>query len=225
MRLSNSEQLRGPVSAIANVAVDTLEFDIVILAAGFEDRAWKLLSEGKFRDGAQCILVRYLNNVPDNRSVYRRYLEMAHSKFGEFNTHPVSLRDKDAETFLVDLSNKLAAIPRRARSIAIDISGMPSFVSCCVLKVARDHRPRESQTVLYTSALQYNPTFEEYQALIADSPEDIELVPQSMALEMADNMTIEAFAGHRASSKSCLAVLPGYEAHRTAGVVDDINPA
>lgn len=225
MKLSNEEQLRGPVSAIADLPAVTSVFDVVILAAGFEDRALKLLREGRFAEGAQCVLIRYVNNVANNRAVYRQYLELAHERFGEFNTHPVTLRDTNADLFMADLSAKLAALPRRARRIAVDISGMPSYVSCSVLKVARDHRPRESQTILYTAAEEYKPTIAEYEKLIADEPDDIELLPQSMALEMAENLTIEAFAGHRGSSKSCLAVLAGYEAHRAAGVIDDINPA
>lgn len=225
MKLSNAEQVRGPVTMVGDLPGTTAEFDIIILAAGFEDRALKVISDGVFRDGTQCVLIRYVNNVLNNRAIYRQYLDLAHNKFGEYNTHPVALRDTDADAFMRDLSAKLAALPRRARRIAIDVSGMPSYLSCCVLKVARDHRPREGQTVLYTSADQYMPTLDEYQDLIAENVDEIELLPHSMALEMAENLTIEAFAGHRSSSKSCLAVLTGYEAHRAAGVIDDINPA
>ncbi len=225
MILSNSEQLRGPVGPVMNIGSATESFDIFVLAAGFEDRALKIISDGNFGKGAHCVLVRYINNVPNNRVVYRQYLDLAHKKFGEYNTHPVSLKNTDAEQFMRDFSDKLASLPRGARSVAIDVSGMPSYLVCCVLKVVRDHRPREVQTVLYTSADEYMPTFEAYKELVSSSPEDIELLPSSMALEMAENLTIEAFSGHRSSSKSLLAVIAGYEAHRTAGIVDDINPA
>jgi len=225
LKLSNAEQLRGPVTPVDNVVTIVDKFDIFILAAGFEDRAVKIIAEGKFHSKAHCILIRYVNNVPNNRTIYRQFLEFAQRKFTGYRTHPVPLRNTDADAFMRDLSAKLAALPRSARSIAIDVSGMPSFLVCSVLKVARDHRPREVQTVLYTSADQYVPTFAEYEQLIAENVDEIELLPNSMALEMAENLTIEAFSGHRGCSKSCLAVLAGYEAHRTAGVVDDINPA
>ena len=43
------------VRALDDVAASTRELDGLILAAGFEDRAFRLLEVGEFRVGAHCV--------------------------------------------------------------------------------------------------------------------------------------------------------------------------
>lgn len=220
-----TDQIRTHVRELRSPVEVSDKVDVLVVAAGFEDRAFPVLAKGQFKDTAHCVLIRFANEIVNNRSYFLKFQAEARAKFADDRIHVVALRQMDAQRFAADLSSALSKLPREARSVAVDISGMPSFVICTVLNAVRTHRSREVQTILYTAAEEYTPTFEEYQALIQGGQEEIELLPRAMALEMSENLILDDFAGYRSSSKSCLAVLAGYEAHRAAGTIDAINPA
>jgi len=217
----------GPlVREVPDVASLLLQTDLFLLAGGFEDRAFAALSRGQLRAEAHCVIVRFINEVPNNRAVFLRYLAEARKHLDDSHIHIVGLKGSDIEAFNVDLSAALAALPRDIRSVTIDVSGMPAHLICSVLRIVREHRSREKQVILYTSAREYTPTRAEYDQIGGGPQDDIELVPRSLALEMSDNLIPDAFKGYRSqAAKACLVIFAGYEVHRAAGVIDAINPS
>jgi hypothetical protein len=214
------------VMAVRNIAECTRRLDALLLAPGFEDRAFNTLPNGEFAEDAWCILIRFLNSVPGNDSVFDKYLRTARDRFGEARVQIVELTQVNPGAFEKELSDKIAILPRTVRHFGVDISGMPSYAICMALKVVRDHRAAERVVVLYTAATIYSPTLTEYQKLNKRNPEEIEFLPKSMALEMDKNLILDSFSGYRSqNAKACLVVFAGYEAHRSTGVIEAVNPS
>ncbi|PKB14103.1 hypothetical protein B0I00_2732 [Novosphingobium kunmingense] len=212
------------VSTLDDIAASTRELDGLILAAGFEDRAFRVLEAGEFRVGAQCIIIRFQNDVPGNNAVFERYFGLANLKFGHSNVHIVDLPHGAPSRLESSIGRTLAVLPRDARVFGVDLSGQPAYAICMTLKALRAHRSGERQIIYYTAAIQYHPTKEEYDAIGAS--DEIELLPRSMALEMSENLSLDAFSGYRSqNARSCLAILAGYEVHRSTGVVEAVNPS
>lgn len=212
------------VRALDDVAASTRELDGLILAAGFEDRAFRLLEVGEFRTGAHCVLIRFQNDVGGNATVFEQYFDLAKRKFESSNIHVVDLPHSTPGRFESDLGRVLAILPRDSRVFGVDVSGQPAYAICMTLKALRTHRAGERQIVYYTAAIHYHPSREEYDAI--SGSDEIELLPQSMALEMSENLSLDSFSGYRSqNARSCLAILAGYEAHRSTGVVEAVNPS
>jgi len=225
MRRVDRPNVASEVRTLADIAASTQLLDGLILAAGFEDRAFRLIEAGTFREGAQCVLIRFQNDVLGNAEVFARYREVAYRKFGPANVHVVDLTHSNPGRLEGDLARTLLLLPRDARLFGIDLSGQPAYAICMTLKALRTHRAGERQFAYYTAAVEYHPTRAEYET-IASGSEEIELLPQSMALEMSENLTLDPFSGYRSqNARSCLAILAGYEAHRSTGVVEAVNPA
>lgn|GEM_PF-2766799 len=216
----------NPVREVTSIPEVTAGADLLVIAGGFEDRALNIIENARLRPTAHCIIVRYVNDVLNNKKLFQKYFDEARRHLPEKNIHVVPLRGTDLATFSLTLSAVLARLPREVRSAAIDVSGMPAYLVCCVLKLVRKHRSREPQTVLYTSAREYNPTRAEYDGLTKDGRDEVELVPRALALEMSDNLVPDGFSGYRSQAgKVCLVLFAGYEVHRAAGVLDAINPS
>lgn len=214
------------VVAVRSIAECTRRLDALLLAPGFEDRAFNTLPNGEFSEDAWCILIRFRNSVPGNDSVFEKYQQAARERFAEGHVQIVDLAQINPDAFEKELSDKIAVLPRAVRHFGIDISGMPSFAICMALKVVRDHRPAERVVVLYTAATTYSPTLTEYQKLNKRNPEQIGYLPKSMALEMDKNLILDSFSGYRSeNAKACLVVFAGYEAHRSTGVIEAVNPS
>lgn len=215
------------VEAVSDVPALTERLDGLVLAAGFEERAFAALDRGAFRPDAHCILIRFVNSIPGNGSVFRRYREAAQARFGEGRVHIVELHQDNPARLEVDLDRKLGELPRAIRHLGVDVSGLPAYATCMALKALRAHHRAENPlTVIYTAALEYNPNRAEYDELIALGGDELELLPHAMALEMDQNLQLDAFSGYRSqNAKTCLAILTGFEAHRATGVVEDTNPA
>lgn len=216
----------GSVTEVEDITTLTEGLDGIVLAAGFEDRAFATLERGKFRPDAHCILIRFVNSIPKNGIVFRRYRDAAQARFSEDAIHIVELHHDHIARLEVDIGRQLGKLPRAIRHLGIDVSGLPAYASCIALKALRALRAENPLTVIYTAALEYNPSRADYDELIATSGDEIELLPHAMALEMDHNLQLDAFSGYRSqNAKTCLAILAGFEAHRATGVVEDTNPA
>jgi len=209
----------------------TAEIDVLILATGFEDRAFHLLDTATFKPEATCVLIRYKNDVLGNRTVFERYSVAVGKKFKKDKVLIVDLTGENIEKFSADLHETLKKIDSEARSFGLDISGMTSYCICIALRSARQIRPFEKQIVFYTSANEYVPTYSDFLALkkklsASTSDNEIDYLPKSMALEMSDNLVLDAFSGHRSGDgKACLVLFAGYEVHRSSGTIDATNPS
>lgn len=206
---------------------DYRDVDILVLAAGFEDRAFHVLQSGNFSDDLHCILLKYRNVLPENEQAFARYRRLAHQKFGKDKTFVIEVGLDDIESFSLRLSGLLNDLPRNLYRAAVDVSGCTGYLTCLVLKCLRERFPFGSQKVFYTSAESYQPSREEYERMKEKAgADDIESLPRSMALEMSRNLVLEEFAGHRSrDARSCLVIFAGYEIHRSSGVIDAVNPA
>lgn len=212
------------VHEVADLPAATCELDLLILSAGFEDRATAVLSGGRFNPGARCLMIEHRTTRPDGVTEY--YRKLAAERFEPGSVVRVELDHDDPRRFEGDLQRELMMLPRECRRVGIDISGLPSHAICSTLKAVRDAMPMDEQSVFYTAALEYNPDHATYLELVAANPAEIELLPKSMALEMADNLILDSFSGYRSqSAKACLALFAGYEGHRSTGVVEAVNPA
>ena len=207
--------------------VDYREVDILILSAGFEDRAIQVLKFAEFSENLHCILIKYRNDIPENDRVFGEYLRLAYERFGEDRTFIVEVGLSDIDGFSSRLSNLLNDFPRSLYRAALDVSGCTAYVICLALRCLRERFPFGTQKVFYTAAKQYYPSLEEYEQMRTKAgAEDIESLPRSMALEMSRNLVLEEFAGHRSrDARSCLVIFAGYEIHRSSGVIDAVNPA
>ncbi len=221
--MSPVERNYSEVATIENIEEVTRCVDALIVAAGFEERAFNVLPNGTFSQTAHCILIRFSNAIAGNEEIFQQYLAVASQKFSADRLHVIELLHRDPQKFATDLSQIIADMPRTVRHFAVDISGMPSYSICLALKTVRDHRSRERLLVLYTWC---NPSLTEYEELVRRHPDDIELLPKSMALEMDENLVLQTFSGYRSqNAKACLVVFAGYEAHRSTGVIEAVNPA
>jgi hypothetical protein len=200
--------------------------DVLVLAAGFEERAFQVLSTHRFNDRAHVILVLYDNDVPGNPELGKRYRIAAEEKFLKSHIHRVQLHANDIDNFKLKCQEVIRALPSDLGKFGIDVSGMPAHVIFALLNLIREAQPYEDQICFYTAAREYTPTEKEYEELKRKQGDDIEYVPKSMALEMSQLLVFEPFSGYRSGdARCCLALFAGYELHRSTGVVDEINPA
>jgi len=214
------------VIQVESISERTKSLDVLVLASGFEDRAFQVLHSGVFSSSAHCIIIKFVNDVAGNAEIFSKFLVEAQSKFSHSHIHIVELKKESREQLETDMANLISRLPRESRRFAIDISGMPSYAVCQVLKAIRFDRSEESIEILYSAAKTYNPTFEEYENLNQGNPMSIDLLPKSMALEMSENLVFDSFSGYRsASAKSFLVLFAGFEAHRSTGVVEAVNPS
>jgi hypothetical protein len=203
----------------------SLDCDVLIVAAGFEERAQRFFFGCSFSPDAFCILVRFDRAVEGNREIESAYMAEAERKF-KGNVMSVALALHDPRPFERHLTKALSALPRSHRKIWIDVSGMPSHAICAVLRLVREFRPVEDQVVVYTAAKDYVPTRAEFERLQSEQPEGVGFLKRAMALEMSDNYIPDCFSGHRSNEgRIALAVFAGYEVHRSAGVIENINPS
>ncbi|MGN7885405.1 hypothetical protein [Dyadobacter sp. 22481] len=199
--------------------------DVLILAAGFEDRAYHFLETATFADDAHCILICFDNDISENLEVTKKFIFRANDKFKSENIQKILLSRTSISNFERNIASTLATLPRVVSNIFIDVSGMPNYCICISLNAIRNYYPYVGQGVIYSSAKQYFPTYDEYHKK-TDIIENSEFLPVSMATEMSEVLMLEAFSGHRSKEGiSCLAIFAGYDAHRSAGVIESINPS
>ena len=200
--------------------------DILVLASGFEDRAFAFLSKSIFHQSAECILIKYVNDTKGNEDVFAKFEKEAKRKFSAKRLRIIEMNRTGFNDFYLQLESALASIRPDLRRIAIDVSGMTSYLSCLALKCIRLSRPLERQLVIYSSAETYVPNHKEYLELVEKQGEDIEYLPRSMAQEMSDNLILDHFSGHQSGDgKACLIIFAGYEIHRSTGMIDATNPS
>lgn len=200
--------------------------DLLIFAAGFEERAYQFLSNSTFKKGAICIIIEFTSNSEFNADVFAKYFNKAKELFTPEAIQIVSLRENNIQLFERDLNEILFKLPRSITNVWIDVSGMPTYIICVSLNSVRTLYPTQPQNIIYSDAQSYFPTFEEYKVLSKKSANNEEFVPKTMTMEMSEVLILETFSGHRSKEGiSCLAVFPGYDANRTGGVIESINPS
>jgi hypothetical protein len=213
------------MNIVADIQREFGALDVIVLATGFEDRAFHVLDNYPSNKWTHLILIPFDNDIPGNTDIAKKFQQRAAEKFDRDRIHVVYLREARIRDFTREFVEVIRSLPLNLCKIGIDISGMPSYMIFAVLNAVRDNRRYETQKIIYTSAREYTPTESDYESLKARQGDDIEYMPSGMALEMSDNLIFEPFSGYRSGgTKSCLALFAGYEAHRSTGVIDAINP-
>lgn len=202
------------------------ECDLLILSAGFEDRSFEFISKVKLKESTYVILIGFENDIVSNDETYQKYYSLINSYVSSANIFKSSIIQDNPRLFSTSLSEALMTIPRKVNNICIDISGMPTHSICMTFKAVRDFRPNHRQKIIYTSAKEYHPTKEEYSKLKQRQKEGVEYMPSSLSKEMSQNLILNCFSGQRTNEgQSCLVLFAGYEVHRSAGVIDNVNPS
>ncbi len=200
--------------------------DLLIVGAGFEDRAFAFLSKCTFHEQTLCILITYKNTIPENTLCHERFSRKGSELFGSKKIFEIQLDSERPADFGLSFEKILSSIPGISKNIWIDISGIPSYAICCVLRACRLQYPGRDLFVVYTAALEYYPTKEEFELQSAAQQDCVEYLPSSMALGMSSILYIDSFSGHRSKNgATCLAVFAGYDAPRSSGAIDEVNPA
>lgn len=200
--------------------------DLLILAAGFEDRAFHFLHSSRFNKESRCAIIKFENSDDYSERISEKFMFELNRKFKKENIFEYSFNSSKVSKFEEEFVQLLYGLPEVSGKVWIDISGMPTHLICSVLNACRGLSPGSSQTIVYTSACDYHPSEVEYLKLKSKNPNGIEFLPKSMAREMSEVLILKSFSGHRSKEGvSCLAVFAGYEVHRTSGVIDNINPS
>lgn len=199
---------------------------LVVLSAGFEDRAKEFISKATLDINSTVLLVKFENDIENNNETYEEYRQIIVDQIGESRVTTVSLNQKYPREYIVDLEAALQKMPRDINEVWLDISGMPSHAICASLQVVRAYKPTYPINVIYTSARTYHPSKSEFDTLKKKQAEGIEYLPSSLAREMSENLILSSFSGQRTNEgQSCLAIFAGYEVHRSAGVIENVNPS
>lgn len=201
--------------------------ELLILAAGFEDRAFEFISKTKFSSKANCILVRFDFDIKGNKDIQLKFEQQIDSKFSKDRVFRIEINQSAPQLFEKQLKDVLPKISPFSGETWIDISGLPTHAICSTLRLSRNYFPKREQVIVYTSAKNYFPTYDEYQKLKSSlSNGVVEFLPPTMALEMSEVLMLEGFSGHRSKEGvSCLAVFAGYDVDRSSGVIESINPS
>lgn len=201
--------------------------ELLILAAGFEDRAFEFISKTSFSINANCILIEFKFDIDENKEVHSRFNEKVESKFSKDRIFRINIDQEFPQNFEKQLKNTLPRILPFTGEAWIDISGLPTHAICSTLRLSRKYFPNKEQIIVYTAAKEYFPTKNEYQKLKKSlSNREIDFLPPTMALEMSEVLMLEGFSGHRSKEGiSCLAVFAGYDVDRSSGVIESINPS
>lgn len=199
---------------------------LLVLSAGFEERAFHFISRVSLDPNLKVILVKFENDIDTNEAVFNKYFHLVSTKLQKENIVVVSLRQKSPRTLLTDIEHALQNLPRDITEISLDISGMPSHAICASLYAIREFKPSYAVDVIYTSAESYHPNKKEFEILKKKQSAGVEYLPSSLAREMSENLIFNQFSGQRTNEgQSCLALFAGYEVHRSAGVIENVNPS
>lgn len=201
--------------------------ELLILAAGFEDRAFEFISKTCFSSNANCILVRFDFDINENEDIQLKYEQQIASKFSINRVFRIEINQSTPQLFEKQLKDTLPKIPPFSGETWIDISGLPTHAICSTLRLTRKYFPSREQVIVYTAAKDYIPTYDEYQRLKNSLKNKVvDFLPPTMALEMSEVLMLEGFSGHRSKEGvSCLAVFAGYDVDRSSGVIESINPS
>ena len=218
--------INAPETEVLKISESEPLSGLLVLSAGFEDRALEFISNIDMDKNTRIILVKFLNEISNNEEIYRKYCNIISESICEDNLITVVLKKDRPRDYSIDLGASLVNIPREINQMWVDISGMPSHMICATLQILRSYKPAYKLNLIYTSAKSYHPNKIEFNKLKKNQAEGIEYLPASLAREMSENLILNKFSGQRTNEgRSCLALFAGYEVHRSIGVIENVNPS
>lgn len=198
---------------------------VLIVTAGFEDRASAVLRALKDRIPQRTALVRYTNGVPENVASFQAMEAMCRQ--AAITPVVVDFEPRKPDDFRIALTTVLRAwLPDAGGRVFVDVSGLPMQGIMMMLAAVREIVPAPDVTVLYAEALTYFPEKAKVMSAkrIRSSRSKVP-PPAALSEEMSGNLIPKYFSGSSISFSTCLLLFAGYEKHRSFGVVDELNPA
>lgn len=192
---------------------------MLIVAAGFEPRATRVLEVLAVAWPKRVVLVEYVSPESANETnlTIMRAALMKHSSRENVRSQPFDPNRPDE--FILGLKRILSDWrPDAIGEVWIDVSALPMQGICAALAAAREALPELVVRTLYTEARMYFPTRAEARA-------DGEAARSALSQEMSGYLIPKHFGGSLSESLTCLVLFAGYEAHRSIGVVDELNPS
>ena len=205
----NVEALRAAVA----------DCDVLVVAAGFEERARRLLELIGPVIPRRVVAVRYPEGAIAQNDAMLAHFRNTLNETGEGVVEIVlDARRPD------DYVGRLKEVFRRWRpdtrgEVWVDISALPMQGICATLVGVREMLPGTACRVVYTEAEEYYPREEQAR----DTGE--RRAPGALSKEMSTNLIPKRFSGAASEVLTCLVVFAGYEAHRSLGVVEELNPS
>jgi hypothetical protein len=191
---------------------------ILIVAAGFEMRARRVVEMLNDRYPARVVLVKYKTGIPQNDENFKIMFRMVSRHEKSIKLKVITFDTHRPDEYSYELRSILRAWrPDAVGEVWMDISALPMQGICASLAAVRESLHGLITQVLYTEAATYFPT----KAEAAKS----NFSQTSMSLEMSCNLIPKQFGGSSSEVSTCLVVFAGYEKHRSVGVVDELNPS
>ncbi len=200
--------------------------DVLIVAAGFEDRAATVLSSLAGMKLRNVVVVRYSPFIQENERSYDEMIRRLGTDYGTPRIVEVRMDPHAVSRFSHDLEDSLRGLRCGGHGqVWVDVSAFPMYGICTVLKSSREIYPYKEVRLFYTEAAEYFPTLEEYRASAGvRKMQGAGALPESLTSEMSENLILPFFAGSMKEGPTCLMLYAGYEKHRSWGVVEHINP-
>lgn len=194
--------------------------EVLVLAAGFEARARRVLELAKGRVPKRVVAVCYpQGNISQNDDT----LEYMTTALGDSGAEvaQVTLDAARPDAYCDQLRRVLRNWrPDAVGEVWVDISALPMQGICATLATVREVMPGVVCRVLYTEAAEYYPTAQQ-----VTGGGGAEGTLTALSKEMSTNLIPKRFGGASSDVLTCLIVFAGYEAHRSFGVVDELNPS
>jgi hypothetical protein len=201
--------------------LDLAETDVLVIAAGFEDRAFAFLHSALARGWQfRVILIDYLPHNPENRIDATR---AACAKCG-LSLEVITYNRENPKGFGDSLLASMGARPGRT---LIDISGMSRLLIVQTLvALCNSDESFQRSFVIYTEAADYPPTFEvAMEALIAAEENPVEPIHFLASGVFEVTVLPELSAVGFASSPTRLIAFPSFDRVHLTALLTELQPA
>lgn len=198
--------------------------DLLILCAGYEDRAHALLDRLPTDARAAVLLVHYVQGPEKDDGAHlrmRKALSLRGLAFKE-----VGYDFRKSKEFARCFAETLGKFDLGADSrIWVDVSGLTTYGICIVLEGCRRLQGFRPVTVMYVEARSYYPTKSEYLKYAKGADRGTLSLPPSLTAETSDVLILDEFSGYvLKSDPTCLMLFAGYQKHRSVAVIESVNP-
>lgn len=211
-----------------NLINELSECELLIIAAGFEDRALHLFEKIWCPEIRKLAIIKY-SHLSENETAFEKVSVFLENKTEDqlvLTTYLDSNLPGQFEKNFEALLKNFTLNPTTGK-IWVDVSGIPTFAICMLLRICRHNYPLKEVVIFYTEAKEYFPTESEYTKYLKEYGDSgLERLPASLTTEMSENLIIDSFSGYTIKKDpTCLILYAGYEKHRSIGVIENINPA
>lgn len=203
--------------------------ELVIIAAGFEQRSLTFFNKVWGEGIRNLLLIKYEAGPKENNTAFAK-INATIKRTARFHqkVNCVALDTNKPLRFEQDLQQAILQqkLPNYG-SIWVDLSGISTYAICIILRICRAHFPMMDLNLIYTEAEAYYPTEKEYRKYYSKYGEKgIERLPISLTSEMSENLILDSFSGFTIrKDPTCLLLYAGYERHRSIGAIENINPS